>query len=601
MLKRLNENRRWAIAVAIGCLVLAAIHVWWVAEYRHGYPLDVDEAGYTAIGLNNFFAFENGGLDAWWNAVQTQTPNAPLLPAVTSVMLVFSPGVLQGFGVLIAFGILLTLASYGIGRQLAGPRLGALAALAVATSQGTLLFTHEYIFALPAAAFLSSAVYALLRSDGMRHRWWAVACGAAVGLMLLARTMTVAFIPGLVVVAVLMLLVRRRDDLRQRLINLGLSVVTAVLVALTWYWNNFDPVVDYLTNFGYGSRAAEFGEESSTVSWERFELVLKRMITGDLLVPLATLIFFGLIAGGVLLALRLRDSEDKRAELWRLAGSGPVGVFLICAAGFAALMTSQNGGNGFTYPIAMLLPPLAVVVLRYSRAAAAVAAVLVVAIAGINLLATSALWDEASETRLVAVPLLDELPWINGDAQAPAAIRAQVPGPESHFTPEDRGWTEVDTKLANLLLSKIAPEGQPRLVAFAARNRVVSTNSVGLASLLDRRTPIPFTQLLAEPSDSVSTYEKQLTTPIIGEPTAVVTTSTEAGDFEPYVTQAKVETALRRNGFELKRQVPAPDGRSFRVWVIRGKPGGAQAKGAKPKARNRPADAPARAPGSRRG
>jgi Dolichyl-phosphate-mannose-protein mannosyltransferase len=528
--------------------------------------------------------------------VQTQTPNAPLLSTITSLVLVFSQGVLQGFGVLIAFGILLTLAAYGIGERLAGPRLGALAALAVATSQGTFLFTREYIFALPGAAFLSCAVYALLRSDGMRHRWWAVACGAAVGLMLLARTMTVAFVPGVVVVAVLMLLVRHRDDLRERLLNLGLAVVVAVLVALTWYWRNWDPVVDYLTNFGYGSRADEFGEDSSTLSWERFELVLQRMINGDLLVPLAGLIFASLVACAVLLVSRLRGSADKRAELWRLAGSGPVGVFLIFAAGFAALMTSENGGNGFTYPIAMLLPPLAVVSLRYFRAAAIPAAVLVIAIAIVNLVATSAISEEASETRLVAVPVLGELPWANGDSQAPASIRAQVPGPESHFTAADEGWIELDKKLANLLLSRIAPEGKPRLVAFASRNRVVSTNSVGLASLLHRRTPIPFTQLLAEPSDSVATYERQLTTPIIGEPTAVVTTSTETGDFEPFVTQKKVETALQNTGFALTHELEAPDGRTFRVWVK-----GAKPKGAKAKERSRPAAAPARAPGSRRG
>ena len=590
-LNGLSENQRWGIGVAIGCLILAAIHVWWVVTYRQGFPLDVDEAGYTAIGLNSYFALENGGLDAWWEAVQTQTPNAPLLPAITSLVLVASPGVMQGFGVLIVFGALLTLASYGIGERLAGPRLGALAALAVATSQGTFLFTREYVFALPAAAFLSSAVYALLRSDGMRHRWWSIACGAAVGLMLLARTMTVAFVPGLFVVAVIMILVRRRDDLKERLLNLGLGSAAAVLVSLTWYWRNFDPVYDYLTNFGYGSRASEFGEESSTLSWERFELVLERMIQGDLLVPLTVLVFVALVACGFLLVRRLRDAEDRRAELWRILGTNAVGVFLIAAAGFAALMTSQNGGNGFTYPIAMLLPPLAVVSLRHFRAAATPAAILVIAIAIVNLTATSALWKDAAETRHVALPVLGELPWVNGDAQAPSSIRSQVPGPESHFTSEDEGWTEVDSQLATLLLSKIAPEGQPRLSAFASRNRVVSTNSVGLKGLLDHRIQIPFTQLLAEPSDSVAAYERQLTTPIIGEPTAVVTTSTEAGDFEPFVTQKKVEVALRRTNFALVREVPAPDGRTFRIWV----------KGAEPKEPSRPATAPARSPGNRRG
>jgi Dolichyl-phosphate-mannose-protein mannosyltransferase len=589
--RQLTQNQRWGIAVALGCLIMAALHIWWVVEYRQGFPLNVDEAGYTMIGINDYLGFENGGLNGWWDTVQMQAPNAPLLPALTSLVLMVSPGILQGFAVLVAFGALLTLATYGIGERLAGPPLGALAALAVATSQGTFLFTREYIFAMPTAAFLACAVYALLRSDGMRSRWWAIACGAAIGLMLLSRTMAVAFVPGIAVVAVLLLLARRQDDLWQRLINLGLAVVAAFLVTATWYWRNLDPVVDYLTNFGYGSQAENFGEESKTLSWERFELVSERMIHADLLVPLATLIFAGLAAGAVLIVLRLRDSDDRWAELWRLAGSGPVAVALIFIAGFAALMTSQNGGNGFSYPIAMLLPPLAVVPLRRFRTAAVPAAVLVAVIGVVNLVATSGLWEDAGKSRLVSVPIFGELPWVNGEAHAVAAVREQVPGPITHFDTADEGWTEVDSKLAELLLAPIAPEGVPRLTAFASRNRVVSTNSVGLASLLDHHVSIPFTQLVPEPEDSVANYMQQLNTPIIGEPTAVITTSTETGDFDPLVTQEKVEIALRRSGFARVRAVASPDGRTFRVWV----------KGAAPKQRSRPAPTPAGdAVGSRR-
>lgn len=570
--QQLSPAWRWALIVAAGCLFLGAVHLWWIVSYRKGFPLNVDEAGYTAIGVNNYLGWVGGGLRGWWDVVQSQAPNAPLLPAVTSLVLIVSPGVMQGFAVLIAFGALLTLATYGIGERLAGPRLGALAALAVATSQGTFLFTREYIFALPTAAFLACAVYALLRSDGMRGRWWAVACGASLGLMLLSRTMAVAFVPGVLVAAALVLLIRQRDDLWPRLLNLGLAIVAGALVAATWYWNNLDPVVDYLTSYGYGEQAQYYGQDQSTLSWARFETVAKRITGGDLLVPLAVLILVGLLAGLFLIGRRLRDSDDRRAELLRIVGSDPIAVFLVFAAGYAALMSSQNGGNGFTYPIAMLLPPLAVIPLRRFRAAAIPATVLVVAIAIVNLVATSGLWEDAGRSRLVAVPVFGELPWVNGEAHAVAAIREQVPGPVTHFDSADEGWTEVDAELADALLSKIAPEGRPRLAAFASRNRVVSGNSVGLAGLLDHRTGIPLTQIAAEPADTVANYERQLTTPVIGEPTAVITTSTEADDFDPLVTQKKAEAALRNTGFVLVRQIPSPDGRTFRVWVKSGKP-----------------------------
>ncbi len=180
----------------LGLLAIVAMNVWWIATYRHGYPLTIDESGYIAFALEDHFALQSGGLHGWWDAVQGHAPYAPLVPAVTSLAFVFKTGVLEGFGVLIGFLALLGLASFGIGERLAGPRLGALAAMVVVTTPGAFLFTREYVFAIAVAALLAGAVYALLRSDGLRSSPWAIACGVALGLMLLARTMTIAFLPG---------------------------------------------------------------------------------------------------------------------------------------------------------------------------------------------------------------------------------------------------------------------------------------------------------------------------------------------------------------------------------------------------------------------
>lgn len=586
-LHNLSPAWRWGLIVVAGCLVMVAINVWWVAVYRHGYPMDVDENGYTSIGVIDFLGFENSGLSGWWESVQNQTPNAPLLPALTSIVLIFNPGILQGFGVLIAFAALLTMATYGIGERLAGPRLGALAALAVGTSQGIFVFTREYIFALPTAAFLACSVYALIRSEGMIRRRWAIACGAAIGLMLLSRTMAVAFVPGVAVAALLTIAVNYRDEIWRRLLNFGLAIVAAVLVALTWYWNNLDPVMDYLTEFGYGSQAQNYGEEASTLSWERFKSVAEKIIQGDLLVPMSLLVVVGLLALAVAAVQRLRAAEDRRAEALRLLGSNAMALFIVAAAGFGALMSSQNGGNGFTFPVAVLLPTLAVVALARYRRAILPATVAVVAIAAVNLLANSNISDDISEPRLIKVPAFGYLPWISGEPHAVGNVRQQAPGPRTRFISEDSSYVAVDNEMAKVLLEPIAPEGAPRLVAFASRNRVVSTNSVGLAGLLASRRAIPFTQLLAEP-DSVAHYEEQITGPELGEPTAVVTTSTEAGDFEPLVTQAKVETALRNLHFRLVRQVEMPDGRRLRVWVWSGKYGAAAKVSSEPGASQRP-------------
>jgi 4-amino-4-deoxy-L-arabinose transferase-like glycosyltransferase len=475
------------------------------------------------------------------------------------------PGLMEGFGVLIAFMAVLAFASYGIGERLAGPKLGAIAALVVAASPGTFLFSREYIFALPTAAMLCLAVFALLRSNGLRSTGWSIACGAALGLMLLSRTMAIAFVPGVLVAAALALVMRTRGDLTRRLLNLAALVATGVAVAATWYLHNFDPVWEYLTSYGYGSQSAYYGAEHALVSWGRFSAVAQKMVFDDLLVPLAALVFVGLLALLIDVARRLFQGPDRPAVLRWAAASDAFSVAIVIAAGYAALMSSRNGGNGFTFPVSMLLPPLAILAVRRFRVALAPVAVALALITALNVAATSNWWHSLSKPRLVWVPTLGELPWVSGIPHAISAIRVQVPGPEDRFVPSEKGFPKVDEKLAQLLIEQ-GEHGAIPLTAFASRNREVSTNSVGLAGLLRFGTAIPFTQLNAEPEDSVDVYEEQLGSQEFGLPGIVITMSREADDFPPIITQRYVEVALRRLHFDRIDTLVLPDGRKVRVW-----------------------------------
>lgn len=562
-----SERARWALIVAAGVLALVALNLWWVLTYRKGFPLNVDEAGYTSIALTDWLGFHNVGLHGLWSAIQSQTPNAPLLPALTSALLIVKTGVMEGFVVLIGFFALLAFAAYGIGERLAGPRLGALAALAVATSEGALLFSREYVFALPTAALLSCAVYALLRSERMQRRRWAIACGVALGLMVLARTMAVAFVPGVLAAALVAMLAIDRTGMKRRFLNLGLTVVAAVVVAATWYFHNLEPVWEYLTSFGYGSQSTYYGAEHSAVSWGRFRAVAERVIADDLLVPLTVLVLLGLVTLAVVAVHRVAAAENRRRALLELAAGDSVAVAIVIAAGFAALMTSRNGGNGFSLPPSMLLPPLAVVALRFHPIAAAPVAVLVAAIAALNLAATSSLWEGLAKPRFVAVPGFGEQAWLNGTPRPVGAVRAQVPGPATEFVDSDRGWPEADEELGAKLLRRIEAGVPSAVVAFASRHRAISSNSVELALLLYHDTSIPFTQLEAEPSDTVGTYVRQLTDPEHGQPGMLITMNRNTDDFPPLVTQGKAEAAARRVGFHRIWAMTLPDGRRLRLWA----------------------------------
>jgi len=61
----LDARWRWGLLVLAGALLIAAVNIWWIVEKRHGYPFNVDEYGYTAIGLADWLGFKNGGLHGW--------------------------------------------------------------------------------------------------------------------------------------------------------------------------------------------------------------------------------------------------------------------------------------------------------------------------------------------------------------------------------------------------------------------------------------------------------------------------------------------------------------------------------------------------------
>lgn len=565
-----SERARWLLVIALGCLLLVALDAWWLLEHRHGYPLDVDESGYTTFALNDYLGLKNGGLHGWWEAVQNQSRFAPLLPAITSWTLLINPGILAGFFVLIGFAVLLVFASYGIGGRLAGPRLGALVALAVATSQGLFAFTREYVFALPTAAFLSCAVFALLHSDGLRVRRWASACGACLGLMLLSRTMAFAFLPGLLGAALLTAVLRGRGDMKNRLINLGLLLMAGTAVAATWYWRNLEPAFEYLTSYGYGAQSQYFGDQHALVSWGRLKAILERMIVFDLLLPMTVLLLVGVVAGGVMAVRGLRKSDDWRGELVKFLAGDSAAVLILVVLGFGALMSSRNGGNGFTFPLAVLLPALAVLALRGARRAVVVSVLMIVAAIGLlNVLASTNLLEGVSKTRTVELPLLEKMPLVDGSPNAVDVMRVQVPGPSTRFDSKDKGWPELDARLADLLLEPIGPGRRQPVIGMGGLNRTVNTNSINLAAVLRHHIGLPLVQLEAEPADTVPNYLKEIRNSPLGHLTALITFSSEVDDFPPAPTQWKVERAAKRAGFRIYRRFTLPDGRQLRVWIKR--------------------------------
>jgi hypothetical protein len=557
------RSHRWLLLVLGLTVVLAIATLWWADARRLGYPLSVDEAGYVAIAENDRVGFQSEGIGGWVDAIVDQAPHAPLVPAMASILLVIDRGTLEGFVVLAFFLVLLAIAVYGIGERLAGPRLGALAAIVVVAMPGVANLSRMFVFALPAATLLACAVYAVLRADRLQRSGWALAAGVAIGAMVLARTMTIAFVPGIIVAALVALACRPDADRRRGLLNLGLLCLAAVAVAAPWYVPNFDVVAEYLTDFGYGEKSAEYGASHSIVSWDRWTDVLGRIAAKDLYLLSAALLIVGLAVVLIAVVRRVADATDRKAALRALLASDAAVVAIAAAAAYVALSSSRNVGLGFTLPVSVLLIPLALLALRmHPRAVAPVIAGLA-AIAVVNLLAAFTFSDSLSRERAVDVPSFGSIPLIDGAPIAVEQIRIQIDGPETRFDDRDRGYVRADGELAETFVTKL---GAP-VVAFGSRNRVVNTNTVMLAGLRQYDQQIPMAQLLAGDGPTAQDFAARLSEADFGLPQVVITASSSARDYEPTVDQPPVEAAARSLGMRRIQAIRLPDGRQIRVWT----------------------------------
>lgn len=187
-----------------------------------------------------------------WHLIPMYAPGLPLLMALAKAI----GGQELLFWIVPLSGAVLVLATWGIGRRLASPGAGLIAAWLVATSPAVLFMLMAPMSDVPVAAAWASAFYFLL--DRRQSR--ALAAGGCAGLAILIR-------PNLVFLAALLGLVelarlawphgeRRVGILRHgALFSAGVAAGALVVAVVNWQLNG-SPLES-----GYGSLAGAFSVE----------------------------------------------------------------------------------------------------------------------------------------------------------------------------------------------------------------------------------------------------------------------------------------------------------------------------------------------------
>ena len=528
-----------------------------------------DESGYLAIALDNVHALRAGGPVDLVDVVLGQGVQAPLVPlSAVPLNLMFGAGVDSSLLVQPLFHALLVLATYGLARRLVEPWWAVLAAGVVGSLPLLIDFARLFHFAVPAAALFTAALWALLRAEGMTRRGWAITAGGLIGLALLARTMTLAYVPGLVLAAALPLLAESRLR-RERVINLIAFGATAVLVAATWYLPNARTVGHYLLDFGYGAESASYGAERSPLSVGYWTAELRGVVT-DLYLPLAAVLVVCLLAAAVSALARDRDWSGGWAERLRWLALTPAAALgVVLAGGYLALTSSSNDGTAFSLP---LLPAVVVLVVAATASIRARGARLALAAA----LAAVAVFNVAMKSgslTQIAGPSSADVPGIGAVAVADARglIQAEVEaagypvGEPTEPLPElQREWLPFAERAVRSMTELAERRGHRAFLASGFDDLLLSNTRFALASelALEQRLPTVFLKPFPD-GDTAASYRAQLRR---AGPDLLITGEPGPAAAAIALTRAEVETAARAVGFEVARRFTLPDGRALTLW-----------------------------------
>lgn len=551
------------LALLVG---IAAVDLRWVWLYRHGQPYDIDENGYLSIALANHRGLLADGLRGWWRSVIGPSIQAPLMTASTTpAFLVGGPNPVVGLLVPIAFGLVTLAATFLLGRRVGGHMVGWWAGLLALGAPMLLNYSRSYNFAIAATAMLTLALLALARSSNLEHRGWSALLGLFLGLTALSRTMVLAFLPG--IMAAMALAVAVGPARARRAVNGALGVAAAVAVAFPWYRVNWSLVYDYLTSFGYGSRAAEYGIAAPFFSFTAWRVTLQSLAIS---VFLPYLLLLG-VGGAVLVAVAGSEARRRGLRLVTLAAarSPLMPCVLVVIEGLAALTSSQNKGSGFVAP---LIPAMAVCLgwaaarlpVRPRRLLGAAAAATVV----LNVLAAADLGTTLARPRLLTLPVLGLIPVTDGRGtlQQYEAAEGIYTNPSAQPLSRRQGaaWVAANADAA----ARVRASGGPRVVtAFGFRHRLLNVNSVQIEELSVGAPPLPLAQVAPlVTTDTVDGYARWLSGGDASRACNLLTAAGDAYEFPPAVTTPSIEQAAQQEGFVRFTQWPLPDGRLVTLW-----------------------------------
>lgn len=552
--------------------LFGVMNLLWISIFRADSILDIDEAGYFSISFVDYYALINHGWIDWLQTVESPSIQSPITTMITSFFfLIFGPKLITGFIVLLFFAIVTLIAVYSLSRYLGGKYLGLMTCLLLATCPTFINFARTYHFALPASAITTLALLALLRSERFENLKWSIIFGVCLGLMPLTRTMTIGFIPGLVISAIFYSFGSPYNRWR-RFSFLFLSFFIGICIAAIWLIPNGKLVFDYLLSFGYGNRVAEYANAETRGLFSNLCSLLDTIRYFLWYIYLPDFIF--IFVGFVLLTFcffKLMFTNGWRKSMSSIFKSKIFPIVLFVLEGFIAISSSQNKGSGFILPLlpAIFFLSAWVVIKLWDRSKKIFwGTSIIILISTLSCIPLIYLKIPFSFPRSVHLPILGSSKVMDGLCQIHRYL-----GREHHF--KQRGFFVMDSHTAKLwvdanilTVDKISSlKEKSSLIAFGFRNVLCNVNTVNLQHLILKKCPLFLTQV--EPAitdDTADGYYRWLTKGSAASASILITASGTQGDFLPTINENCLKEAAQKVGFFPIEHLSLPNDRIVTFW-----------------------------------
>jgi hypothetical protein len=348
--------------------LFVAVSAWWLM-HDNRVP-DYDSGAHMNAAFLYFKDFSAGHLLRPFVGFDTYPPLVRVVGALAIFLFGMHPMALV-LSSNVVFVPLLALGCYGVGKLLAGPRAGLLAALFALGSPMFVSMMHQYDLDPPQAAMVAVTVWALLASRRFERVGISALAGVLFGLALMTKETSAIFIAGLLLALVI------RGGWRQPR-GLLLFEIACIATAGPWYAYHLDQLVQTFTSIAQlvtNSEQAPPLLSARNATWYFWDLVNQQTLA-----PFALAFFAGV---ALAIARLVRDPSARRGFLPELLAGA--------LASYLGMTLLTHKDPRYTLPalvyIAVLatfwVPSLTKVWLRRS-VAGAIIAVAIINFAGIS-------------------------------------------------------------------------------------------------------------------------------------------------------------------------------------------------------------------------